>query len=134
MPSNLLREMQAEYYAKVDTMDRIFAQAKQADGRFDFLQAEAFQHLSDQKTCLEKIDQLEAELKDLNGKIQTQEGLEEHERRMKERRTQMQTIVEPMIHSNGSGNGHNGSQGVQVKGLSDYVRETYPRDAKANGG
>ena len=72
--STRLREYQNELYAKQDGMSRIFDQARRGDGTYDFLEADAFQHLDNQKAALEMIDQLEKELDELQSKVATQEA------------------------------------------------------------
>ena len=86
--STRLRELQNELYAKQDGMSRIFDQARRGDGTYDFLEADAFQHLDNQKAALEMIDQLEKELDELQSKVATQEAIEEQDRRLKEKREQ----------------------------------------------
>src|SRR5262245_48563935 len=93
MPSTRLRELQEQYYAKTDALQRIFDQARHDDGSYNFLEAEAFQHVDTQQACLETIDQFQKELDDLAAKVKAQEGIEEQERRNKERQTKLREVV-----------------------------------------
>jgi HK97 family phage major capsid protein len=129
--STRLRELQNELYAKQDGMSRIFDQARRGDGTYDFLEADAFQHLDNQKSALEMIDQLEKELDELQSKVATQEAIEEQDRRLKEKREQRAQVTEVMHHVNGNGQGPM-PQMVQ-KSLGEMVAEAMPRERDNSG-
>jgi HK97 family phage major capsid protein len=123
--STKLRQLQEELYVKQDAMSRIFDEARRGDGTYDFTEATAFQHLDNQKACLETLDQLEKELDELQSKVATQEAIEEQDRRLKEKRQQRAQVTEAMVHP--SGNGQNGAYPMQYKSLGQRVAEVYPR-------
>jgi HK97 family phage major capsid protein len=129
--STKLRQLQEELYVKQDAMSRIFDEARRGDGTYDFTEATAFQHLDNQKACLETLDQLEKELDDLQAKVATQEAIEEQDKRLKEKRQQRAQITEAMVHP--SGNGQNGNYPVQQKTLGEMVADAWPRDREARG-
>lgn len=132
--STRLRELQNELYAKQDGMSRIFDQARRGDGTYDFLEADAFQHLDTQQAALEVIDQLEKEMNELQSKVATQEAIEEQDKRLKEKREQRAQVTDVMVHAspNGHGNGQGPGQMYQ-KSLGEMVAEVMPRDRDSNG-
>jgi HK97 family phage major capsid protein len=120
-----LRELQEKLQVKQDQMQRIFEQSRKSDGAYDFTQAEAFEHLDNQRACYEMLESMEKELDDLQSEVKTLETVKAQEDRLTERIKSRRQVDQPMQHTLAP-NGHNGMQVVQ-KSLSDLVREVWPK-------
>jgi HK97 family phage major capsid protein len=135
MPTKL-RELQERLWSKQDVFKRIMEQSRLSDGSYDFTKADSFEHLDSQKACIEQLESMEKEMDDIAAEVRTLEGIQAQEARLKEKLEHRRMITEPMVHPVGNGNGQYATNGMlpAVKTLSDYVRETYPRDIQATSG